>query len=76
MSDDFMGGMFDFNGDGKTDLGEEYIAYKIYEDCTKDVGSSSSPQFSPRTRKLSGTDIFCIVVFAYAILKAFCDWFY
>ena len=39
MSDDFMGGMFDFNGDGKTDLGEEYIAYKIYEDCTKDVGS-------------------------------------
>ena len=27
----FLGGVFDFNGDGKTDLGETYIAYKIYE---------------------------------------------
>ncbi len=23
--------MFDFNGDGRTDLGEAFIAYKIYE---------------------------------------------
>ncbi len=28
---DFLGGMFDFNGDGKTDLCETFIAYKIYE---------------------------------------------
>ena len=26
-NDDFFGGMFDFNGDGKTDLGEEFLAY-------------------------------------------------
>lgn len=32
----FFGGFFDFNGDGKTDLGEQYIAYRIFEECTKD----------------------------------------
>lgn len=32
--DDFMGGLFDFNGDGKADLGEEFIAYQIFEDMT------------------------------------------
>lgn len=31
-SDDFFGGFFDFNGDGKTDIGEEWIGYKILED--------------------------------------------
>lgn len=30
-----FGGLFDFNGDGKTDLGEEFIAYKIFEQCMK-----------------------------------------
>lgn len=28
---DFMGGMFDFDGNGKTTLYEQYVAYKIYE---------------------------------------------
>ena len=30
-----FGGLFDFNGDGKTDLVEEYIAYKVFEKCMK-----------------------------------------
>ena len=34
--DDLFGGMFDFNGDGKTDLGEEFIAYKIFEEISKE----------------------------------------
>lgn len=29
-------GLFDFNGDGKTSLGEKWIAYNIYKECTKD----------------------------------------
>lgn len=33
---DPFGGMFDFNRDGKTDLGEQWIAYKIFEDCTRE----------------------------------------
>ena len=33
---DFMGGIFDFNGDGRTDAGEMFIAYKIYEESTSD----------------------------------------
>ena len=32
---DFMGGMFDFDGDGHTDIGEEFMAYQIYEDMTE-----------------------------------------
>jgi hypothetical protein len=34
MSDDLFGGFFDFNGDGRTDIGEEWIAYQIFKDCT------------------------------------------
>ena len=30
-----FGGLFDFNGDGKTDLGEAFIASKIFEECMK-----------------------------------------
>ncbi len=36
MSDDLWGGMFDFNGDGKTDIGEEWVGYKIMVDCMKE----------------------------------------
>lgn len=51
-NDDFFGGMFDFNGDGKTDLGEQFIAYKIFEEVTKEEDSDSDDSddigFSPR----------------------------
>ena len=30
--DDFFGGIFDFDGDGKTSIDEEFLAYQIYED--------------------------------------------
>ncbi len=30
-----FGGLFDFNGDGKTDPGKEFIAYMIFEECVK-----------------------------------------
>ena len=38
---DFFGGMFDFNGDGKTDLGEQWVVFKIFEDCTKNDNTNS-----------------------------------
>lgn len=31
-----FGGLFDFNRDGKTDLGEQWLAMKIFEECTKE----------------------------------------
>lgn len=34
-NDDFFGGIFDFNGDGKTDMGEEWIAFQIMNDVIK-----------------------------------------
>jgi len=35
MSDDFWGGMFDFNGDGKTTWDEEMLGFAIIEDNIK-----------------------------------------
>ena len=35
-NDDFFGTMFDFNGDGRMDLGEEFLAYRIYEAVTEE----------------------------------------
>lgn len=29
-----VGGMFDFNRDGKVDFGEQWLAFKIFEECT------------------------------------------
>lgn len=34
--DNPFGGLFDFNGDGKEDWGEQWIAFKIFEECTKE----------------------------------------
>ena len=34
--DNPFGGMFDFNGDGKEDFGEQFIGYKIFGECTKE----------------------------------------
>ena len=31
MSDDSWSGMFDFNGDGHTDAGEQWTGYQIYK---------------------------------------------
>lgn len=31
-----FGGLFDLNGDGKVDLGEEFMAYKMFETVTKE----------------------------------------
>lgn len=47
MSDDLWGGMFDFNGDGKTDIGEEWVGYKIMEDCMKE-DDQSTPAFKSK----------------------------
>ena len=32
----FLGGMFDLNGDGKIDISEEFMAYKMFEEVTRD----------------------------------------
>lgn len=37
-----FGGLFDFNGDGKTTWDEEFLAFKIFEECTKEEDDSDS----------------------------------
>lgn len=44
---DFMGGMFDFDGNGKTTLDEQYVAYKIYEETIKEENDSSLSYHKP-----------------------------
>ena len=45
--DDFMGGIFDFDGNGKTTLDEQYVAYKIYEETTKEENNSKPSYHKP-----------------------------
>lgn len=55
MSDDFWGGMFDFNGDGKTTWDEEMLGLAIIEDDIKRSKENSSlqPVYKPKkTRTL------------------------
>ena len=35
--DNPFGGLFDFNRDGKEDFGEQWLAFKIFEECTKET---------------------------------------
>ena len=44
---DFLGGLFDFDGNGKTTLDEQYVAYKIYEETTKEENDSSPSNHKP-----------------------------
>lgn len=34
--DNPFGGIFDFNGDGKEDFSEQWLGFKIFEECTKE----------------------------------------
>ncbi len=67
---DFMGGMFDFNGDGHTDSGEEYMAYRICEDSTK---GSPAPR---RAHKTDWFDVVLIGLLIYAVLDGLCRMLY
>ena len=65
-----MNGMFDFNDDGKTDAGEEFIGYQIFKDVTN---SSSGGGYRG---KLDGFTVIMIVLIGYAVLNTICGWLY
>lgn len=60
--------MFDFNNDGHTDTGEHYTGYQIFQDVT---GKGSNGSSGGSGTRLSGVDIFLIILFIYAILNLF-----
>lgn len=44
----FLGGLFDFDGDGKTSMFETFLAYKMFEECTKeDEDEDEDESFDP-----------------------------
>ncbi len=44
--DNPFGGMFDFIRDGREDFGKQWLAFKIFEECTKRNNSSSDDHFN------------------------------
>lgn len=59
--------MFDFNGDGRTDSGEQYTGYQIFKDTTGGFGNR------PKTGgKLGLFDIIMIGLFVLEILNILC----
>lgn len=49
-NNDFFGGMFDFNGDGKTTIDEEFLAYKMFEEMKGKKSSSTGGSYRPARR--------------------------
>ena len=73
-----MSSMFDFNEDGKTDIGEQFIGYQVYRDVTGD-DSQGNNYSSPRpgwARKMDGFTIFCIVLIVWQVLNWIADLLY
>lgn len=60
--------MFDFNGDGRTDSGEQYTGYQIFKDTTDGFGNR------PKTGggKLGLFDIIMTGLFVLEILNILC----
>ena len=73
---DFMGGMFDSNGDGRTDTGEEYTAYRIHEDMAGNKTDSLPRKNTRRSGKLDGFSIFIILLFVYQVFHWIADAIY
>lgn len=54
--DNPFGGIFDLNGDGKEDWGEQWIAYKVYEECTKEDNTNNNYHAHYRNTNYDGDD--------------------
>ncbi len=65
-------GMFDFNDDGKTDTGEQFIGNGIYKGVTNSFGDCSSGP----VRKLDGITIFIIAILVWQVLTWIADLVY
>ena len=49
-NDDFFGGIFDFNGDGKTDISEQWIAFQIInESVERNKEKNDEPLMTSKT---------------------------
>ena len=72
-----MDDFFDFNNDGHMDLGEQYVGYKILEDCTKESGGTfGNPPPVTRQGRLSGFELIMLALLAFEVLKLICSLLY
>ena len=68
-------GMFDFDGNGRTDSGEQFIGYQIFKDVTG-PDSSGSGSSGSRRGGLDGFTVFIIVLFVFWLLNQICSLLY
>lgn len=61
--------MFDFDGNGHVDCGEQFIGYRIFQDVKS--GSSGS-----KGRRVDGWTVFIIILVGYELLKMICGCLY
>lgn len=62
--------MFDFNGDGHTDSGEQFIGYQIFKDTTDSMNSNSAHR-KPTGGRLDGYDKVIIALVIWEIIDLF-----
>ena len=67
-------GLFDFDGNGHTDSGEQFIGYQIFKDVTGPGSSGSSG--GSRRGGLDGFTVFIIVLFVFWLLNQICSLLY
>lgn len=58
--------MFDFNVDGKTDSGEQFMGYQIFSDTTKELNSKRIAG-----RRINVFDIVVIILFIWQMIILF-----
>lgn len=56
--------MFDFNKDGRTDSGEQFIGYQIFKDTTKGMSNGAK-----HSRRLDGWEKLIIALFVWQVLN-------
>ena len=55
----------DLNGDGRMDLGEQFIGYRVFQETTCNKGNP--PAHVSRIRKPDGFELFILILLAYEI---------
>ena len=70
-----MSDWLDFNGDGKVDIGEEFVGYQIYKDMNSDSGVFSGGRAGDNlTDGVVNFLVYVIVLVPFFLLIAFIAW--
>ncbi len=66
---------FDWDGNGKKDIADDFIEYQIYEECTKDEDTPSNHDASQSTSDTSGCSCMLSVLGILFLIKIIAELF-